>query len=533
VKRRADATHERAGTMFGLEIPVALISVLGLVILLFLLGLIIASRYKVAGPNEAFIVTGRPGKEVRNPETGIMSTDLSGQKVVMGGGVFVVPFVQRLHVLDLSSRRIMIQIRSAVSGQGVKLNLDGVAIVKVGGNEDSIRAAAQRFLTQQGEIETFTQETLAGSLRSIVGSLSVEQIIRDRAAFAQRVADEAESSLTGQGLILDTFQIQDITDDGSYLSDLGRPESARVGQTAAIAEANARQAAEQARLAAEQEIAVANRQLALKQSEIKAETDAAAATAAAAGPLAQADREQVILTEQEKVAVRQAALKERQLDTEVRKPADAERYKVEQEAEGARNAAIAEADARRQASIAAAQAEAEKARLTGEAEKSRRTALADAEAIEGERRGQADKALRVAQAEALRAEGEAQASAILATGQAEAEAMNKRADAFARYNEAAVLQMLVEALPKVAHELAAPMASIDQLTVLSTDGAGALPKQVTDNLTQTMAMLKNTTGIDIQSIVQGFGGGSSEEPTSQPTSGLDRSTETERPAAQA
>ncbi|HMO10332.1 MAG TPA: flotillin family protein, partial [Actinotalea sp.] len=183
--------------MFGFEIPVALASVLGIVVVILLIGLIIASRYRVAGPNEAFIVTGRKGREVRNPETGAVSTDLSGQKVVMGGGVFVVPFVQRLHVLDLSSRRIMVQIRSAVSGQGVKLNLDGMAIVKVGGNEDSIRAAAQRFLTQQREIETFTQETLAGSLRSIVGSLTVEQIIRDRAAFAQRVADESESSLTG------------------------------------------------------------------------------------------------------------------------------------------------------------------------------------------------------------------------------------------------------------------------------------------------------------------------------------------------
>ena len=159
-------------------------------------------------------------------------------------------------MLDLSSRRIMVQIRGAVSGHGVKLNLDGVAIVKVGGNEDSIRAAAQRFLTQQDEIETFTQETLAGSLRSIVGSLSVEQIIRDRAAFAQRVADESESSLTGQGLVLDTFQIQDITDDGSYLSYLGRPEAARVGQLAAVAEANAPQTAQQAKIEAAGDIAV-------------------------------------------------------------------------------------------------------------------------------------------------------------------------------------------------------------------------------------------------------------------------------------
>ncbi len=492
--------------MFG-SVPTVLIAVLGLVILVVLIGLIIASRYSVAGPNEAFIITGRKGKETRDPTTGEVSTDLSGQKVVMGGGVFVVPFVQKRYVLDLSSRRISVQIRGAVSGQGVKLNLDGVAIVKVGGNVDSIRAAAQRFLTQQGEIETFTQETLAGSLRSIVGSLSVEQIIRDRAAFAQRVADESETSLTGQGLVLDTFQIQDITDDGTYLSDLGRPEAARVGQTAAVAEASARQAAEQARLAAEQEIAIAQRQLSLKQSEIKAETDAALARAAASGPLAQADRDQAIFTEQEKVAVRQAALKERQLDTEVRKPADAERYRVEQAAEAARSAAIAEADARKAASIAAAQADAEKARLVGESEKARRTALADAEAIEGARRGEADKALRVAQADAVRAEGDAKAAAILAIGQAEAEAMNKKAEAFARYNEAAVLQMLVEVLPAMAREISAPMASIDQLTVLSTEGASALPRQVTEGMTQTLAMLKSTTGVDLQSLLQRYANG--------------------------
>jgi flotillin len=489
------------------EFPTTLVSIIGIVVLLLLVVFAITQRYKVAGPNEAFIVTGRRGKALRDADTGQVSRDLSGQKVVMGGGVFVLPFVQRLHVLDLSSRRISVQIRGAVSGQGVKLNLDGVAIVKVGGNDDSIRAAAQRFLTQQADIEVFTQETLAGSLRSIVGSLTVEQIIRDRAAFAQRVADESETSLTGQGLVLDTFQIQDITDDGSYLADLGRPEAARVGQTAAISEAEARRAAEQARIKAEEEIAIAQRALALKQSEIKAETDAAAAQAAASGPLRQADRDQAILAEQEKVAVRQAALKERQLDTEVRRPADAARYQVEQEAEARRNAEVFEADARRQASIAAAQAEAEKARLTGEGDKSRRSALAEAEAIEGARRGEAERSRRIAEAEALRAEGEAQAAAILATGQAEAEAMEKRAAAFAKYNEAAVLQMLVEVLPQVAREVAAPMAAIDKLTVVSTDGAGALPKQVTANLVQTMELLKNTTGVDLQALVGRYADG--------------------------
>lgn len=480
-----------------------LLPVGGLVVLLVLLLLLVTSRYKVAGPNQAFIVTGRKGKAVLNPETGALTTDLSGQKVILGGGTFVIPFVQKLGVLDLSSRRISVQIRGAVSGQGIKLNVEGVAIVKVGGNADQIRLAAQRFLSQQADVEAFTQEVLAGALRSIVGGLTVEQIIRDRAAFAQRVADESENSLTGQGLILDTFQIQDVTDDGTYLADLGRPEAARIQQAASIAEANARQAAEQARIIAEQEIAISQRALALKQAEIKAETDAAAANAAASGPLAQADRDQAILTEQEKVAVRQAALTERQLETQVRKPADAERYKVEQEAEAKRTAEIAGAEARKASTIAAAQAKAEEARLTGEAEKSRRSALAEAEAIEGERRGEAERARRVAEAEATRAEGEAQAAATLAVGQAEAEAMDKRAEAFAHYNDAAVLQMLIEVLPQIAREVAAPISAIDQLTVISPDGAGALPRQVNDNVVQTLSMLKTSTGLDLEALVKG------------------------------
>ncbi|MDO3394138.1 SPFH domain-containing protein [Nocardioides sp. SOB44] len=479
-----------------------LIPVGGFVVLFVLLVLLVTSRYKVAGPNEAFIVTGRKGKAVVNPETGELTTDLSGQKVILGGGTFVIPFVQKLGTLDLSSRRISVQIRGAVSGQGIKLNVEGVAIVKVGGNADQIRLAAQRFLSQQADVESYTQEVLAGALRSIVGGLTVEQIIRDRAAFAQRVADESENSLTGQGLILDTFQIQDVTDDGTYLADLGRPEAARVAQEARIAEANARQAAEQAQIAAEQEIAISQRVLALKQSEIKAETDAASAQAAAAGPLAQADRDQSILTEQEKVAVRQAALTERQLETEVRKPADAERYRVEQEAEARRSAEIAAAEARKASTIAAAEAKAQEARLSGEAEKSRRAALAEAEAIEGERRGAAERARRTAEADATRAEGEAQAAATLAVGQAEAEAMDRRAEAFAHYNDAAVLQMLIEVLPKVAKEVAAPISAIDQLTVISTDGAGAMPKQVTDNVTQTMSMLKATTGLDLEALIK-------------------------------
>ncbi|RQX20561.1 flotillin, partial [Micromonospora chalcea] len=342
-----------------------LVAIGGAVLLAVVLVLFVLSRIKVAGPNQAFIVTGRKGRTTQTAD-GARSTDMSGQKVVLGASVFVLPVVQKLQSLDLSSRRIDVSIRGAVSKQGIRTELHGVAIVKVGGTEDAIRAAAQRFLNQQEEIDNFTREVLAGALRSIVGRLTVEEIIRDRAAFASAVAEEAEHSMTNQGLVLDTFQLQDILAEGSYLQDLGRPEAARVLKDAAIAEARARQQAEQERLLAEEAIAEANRNLALKQAGIQAEIDAAKAKSAAAGPLAQAERDQAILSEQQKVAERNAELKQRQLDTEVRKPADAARYKVEQEAEANRNAAVLNADAQRQATIAAAQAAAEQARLTGE-----------------------------------------------------------------------------------------------------------------------------------------------------------------------
>ena len=449
------------------------IAIVGVVVLVVLLALAVITRYKVAGPSQAFIITGRRGKKSTDPVTGRTSIDNSGQKVVVGGGVFVVPFVQQKFTLDLSSRHIPVAVRGAVTLRGVKSNLEGVAIVKVGGSEDAIRAAAQRFLQQQDGIVGFTQEVLSGALRAIVGRMSVEDIIRDRAAFAGQVAEEAEASLSGQGLILDAFQIQDITTEGSYLEDLGRPEAARAKQEADIAEAIARRASEQARLKAAEEIAVAERTFYLKQAEIKAETEAAAAKANAAGPLAEAARQQEVLSEQEKVAERQAALTDRELDTKVRKPADAARYQAEQEAE-----------ARRIAQVKEAEAEAERARLTGQGEKLHRSALADA----------------------VRIEGEAEAAAIAAKGSAEAEAMQKKADAFAQYGDAAVLQMLVEVLPTVVAKASEPLSAIDKMTVISTDGASQLSRTVTDNVAQGMELLSSTTGVDLGALLQGLKG---------------------------
>ncbi|MET0467788.1 MAG: SPFH domain-containing protein [Aeromicrobium sp.] len=462
-----------------------IIAIAGIAVLVVLLVATIVTRYKVAGPNEAFIITGRRDKG---------TADNTGQKVVVGGGAFIIPFVQSMARLPLSSNQITLQVSNAPSSQGISLNVTAVAVVKVGGDEEHIRAAAQRFLGQTEAIHSTTTEVLEAELRAIVGSLSVEEIIRERAAFASKVAEAGESSLSGQGLVLDSFSIKDVSDagGGTYLRDLGRPEAALIKQKADIAEAEAHQISEQSRLAADEQVAIANRTLALKQAEIKAETDKASAEADAAGPLAKAARDQEVLTQQALVAERQADVKEKQLEIDVRKPADAERYRIEQAAEAARNAEVSRAEGARTAKVA-----------TAEAEKASRIALAEAAAIEGEKTGQAEKSRRALIAEAVQLEGESEAKAIEAVGKAEASAMSAKSESYKEYGEAAILEMMVNKLPEVARELAAPMGNIDTLTVVSTDGASALPKALADNMTQVMELFKTVTGTDLSKLISG------------------------------
>src|SRR5689334_3581715 len=207
-----------------------LVAIAGAIVLVLLIVMFILSRINVAGPNQAFIVTGRKGRSIKAAD-GSTVTDMSGQKVVMGAAVFVMPVVQRLYRLDLSSREIPVGVVGAVSKQGIRCDADAVAIVKVGGTAELIRPAAQRFLHQQDRIEAFTGQVLSGALRAIIGRLTIEEIIRDRVAFETHVAEEAEKVLTHQGLVLDAFQLEDIRTAGTYLQDLGRPEAARVLRT--------------------------------------------------------------------------------------------------------------------------------------------------------------------------------------------------------------------------------------------------------------------------------------------------------------
>jgi flotillin len=426
----------------------AIVGIFGAVIALVLIALIIIKRYRIAKPDEAIIVTGGKGKRVVDRD-GHENRDLSGQKVVTGGGVFVLPFVQKSFTISLRSRRLSIN-TEAQTTDGITIQAQAVAVVKVGGTQEMIRAAAQRFLSNSDEIDESTQEVLSGSLRSIIGGLTVLQIIRDRAVVAQSVLEAAEEALTKQGLVVDTLQIQEIRDAADYISNIGRPEAAKVRQTADIAETNAYQASEEAKIAAEKVLLDRNRELKLRQAEIQAETDRASAQAAAADPLEQAIQRQAIVQEQEVTAQREVSLRKEQLNAEVRAVAEAEAFRVQE---------IAKADA------AASLAEAE------------------------------------ADAKALEMKGIAEAKAIEARGLAEAHAIDARARALESQAESVLAQELIQLLPSIAREYAQALGAIDTMTVVSTDGTSKVVGEAMGNLKGLFDMARDTVGVDLAGML--------------------------------
>lgn len=435
----------------------AVIGIAGAVLGLVLVVALVVKRYRIVEPDTAMIVVGNRGRTTQN-DKGQAIIDLSGQKVVTGGGTFVWPFIQKAFQLSLRSRRLALT-TTGQTKNGITLSAQAVAVIKVGGSEEMIRAAAQRFLSQQDEIEESAQEVLSGSLRSILGNLTVLEIIQDRQAVASYVLTAAEEALSKQGLVIDTLQIQEIRDSGDYIANLGRPEAAAVRQNAEIADTEANRASEAARIEAEKVILDRNRELRLREAEVQAETDKASALAASARPLEAARQQQLILEQETLAAEREAQLEEQRLSASVRKAADAEAYRIEQLARAEATAQIARADA--------------------------------------------DKQEKVLAAEGLAATGRAEAEVVLAKGQAEAEAISARADALAKQPEALLGQQMIEALPEAVGRMSEAYASIGNLTVISTDGANQLTGDAIGNVTSMQEMLQKTIGVDLGALITG------------------------------
>ena len=442
---------EGFGSMLGA------VGVVGGILAIIIVVSILVRRYQIAKPNEAIIVTGGRGKEAIDEE-GKTTRDLSSQRVVTGGGVFVMPFVQKSFKLSLESRKLDLN-TEAQTKDGITITAKAVAVVKVGGSSQMIRDAAQRFLGNEDQIKSSTEEVLSGSLRALIGTLTVDQIMNDRAAVAQSVLGVAEEALTKQGLVIDTLQIQDIRDNQDYIANRGRPEAARVRQIAEISETKASQAAQEQRIAADRVILDKDRELQLRRAEITKETDRAQAEASAARPLEEARQQQSIVDQEQITAQKRVALKEQQLNSEVRAVADAEAYQAEKEA----------------------------------------SAQARANVL----RAQADRDARIAQAEADKQVGLAKAAAIQAVGEAEAEATKARGEALADQSQQILSQELIKIFPEIVENYAKALGGIGNMTVVSADGASAVASQTIGGIKGVLEMAHETLGVDLTSIVNG------------------------------
>lgn len=464
-------------------------AVAALIIAFVALIALITKRIRRVPPNEALIIVGRgAGKNA-------VATD-SGQRVVVGGRVFIWPVLQQGFPISLEQRQIGITVEG-VDKNRIKLAIKASINFKVRGDEEGVRRAAQRFLSQQATLNDVIKESLEGSLRAIIGDMTIEQIISDRKSLQDAVVASTKTDLAEQGLQVDLLNISDISTPGSdYLANLGRAEAARARQVAEVKEAEAQQVSEFAKIQAMEQIAARQRDLSLKQAGIKAETDRANAEADAAGQLARAEQDRLVAALQREALSEQARVTEEQLDIDVRKPAEAAAY-----------AAVQQANANRDATNAATEADAFKRMRIAEANKIAAVQDAEAAAEATIRAGNADRDRQLAQAKAIEALGLARAEAARAEGLAAAEATKAQAEALREQGAAVLAQQVIALMPEIVRAAAEPISGIDNLTVVSTDGASSLTKTVAQVLSEGQDVIKSLTGLDVGALVGGQAGG--------------------------
>ncbi|QHZ50193.1 Inner membrane protein YqiK [Paenibacillus larvae subsp. larvae] len=422
-------------------------------------------------------------------------------KIVRGGGAFIIPIFQQSQFLSLLSHKLDVTTPEVYTEQGVPVMTDAVAIIKIGGSVEDVATAAEQFLGKPTQsLQSEAQEVLEGHLRAILGSMTVEEVYRNRDRFAQEVQGVAAKDLKKMGLQIVSFTIKDVRDKHGYLDALGKPRIAAVKRDADVAEAEAMRDARIQKAKAEEEgqkaellrdtnIAEATKEKELKIAAFKRDQDTAKAEADLAYHIQEARSKQSVVEEQMRVELvkkereidleaKEILRREKQYDAEVKKKADAESYAVQQAAEAEKVRRLLEADALQYRIEAEAKAQAEQKRLDG-------LAAADAE----------------------RARGTAEAEVIRLRGLAEAEAKQKLAEAFEKFGEAAVLDIIVKMLPELAGKIAEPMKSIEKLSIVDTghgEGAARLSNYVTSLMATAPEMLKNVSGLDVEQLIKGL-----------------------------
>ncbi|GAA5153380.1 SPFH domain-containing protein [Microbacterium pseudoresistens] len=482
------------------------IAVVAVVIILLIILLFARSWIKVARADEALVISGRKQKVQRTVETIGADGSIASQPeiidspvtVIVNGKSLVNPITQRHEIISLRSRQVSLN-AEAQSLDSVTLNVDGVAIVKIGSEPLYVRRAAERFASQDKAIEQFTTEQLEGALRGIVATLSVVELMRERKKFSDQIAADVSQELAEQGLILDSFQIKGITDAVGYIQSLGAPEIQSKRQAAEIAQTNADRAINQKIIANQESNLVEQTALDTNTANAAAGVGRARAEAEQAEHLARAKAEQGVLQQQ-------AENKQAQLDADVKRVADAQRYEAEtraqaelytreRAAEAAAIEQVKQAEARTR--IAEQQAEADKARAAGEAAAAEAKASGDANAL----RAQAD-----AEAEARRLRANAEAEAIRAEGEARAAAVEAEAKAIASNQEAFLSQRVVDVLPALMAEFAKGYSAIGNVSIIggSDDGAsGVVGGDNAKAMKSVFDSVSAATGLDLAAIIQG------------------------------
>jgi flotillin len=484
--------------MFAADIPwgTVIVGVGALLFVVFVFMGIWASRYTKVGPNEVLVISGRK-RRMRDPDGTFREV---GFRVVKGGGVFVWPVFEKVDVLSLELLTIDVQTPEVYTSKGVPVRVDGVAQIKIKGDDISIATAGEQFLSKSTEeIKNVAMQTLEGHLRAILGTLTVEEIYQNRDAFAARVQEVAAGDMANMGLGIVSFTIRDIRDAQGYLEALGKPRIAQVKRDAQIAQAEAdrdamikssqaQQAGQEAKFAADTKIAEAQRDYQSNVATYQAAVNLKKAEADLAydlqkyktGQLVKAEEVQVSIVEKQKqIDLQQQEIqrKQRELEANVQKPADAERYKVETLANARKFQLETEA--------------------AGSAAATKATGFANADVA---------KATGLAEAEANKARGLAEAAIIEAQGRATAEANRMKAEAFKQYNEAAVVEMIVRVLPEVAGRISEPLAKTERMVIINSGGPGGGASKVTGDVTQIISQLppvvESLTGLRLEKLME-------------------------------
>ena len=428
------------------------------------------------------------------PDTAYIISGLGRKRILIGRAGWRVPFFERVDKLSLRIMQVDVKTSEAVpTNEFINVTVDGVANVKISSDPELLKLAAEALLGKRPEeLVGLVTQVLEGNMREIVGSVGLKEMVQDRQGVARKITENVVPDMRKLGLEVVNFNIQNFKDAAGTIENMGIDNVEQIRKNAQIAKANAQrdiaiatsqaqQEANAIKVQSEKMIAEQDAALAIQQAEMKVKADAKRAEADAAYSIQQETQRKTIevtrvsadIARKEKeaeLAEREIAIKERQLDAEVRKQADAMKYKAEKEAE---------------------------------AELVRRQRDADAKAYEAVKEAEARKA----EAEALRFSMEQEAEGIRAKGLAEAEAIEKKAEAQKKMGEASVLEMYLEALPEVVKNAAAPLAQTDKIVMYGDGNSTRLVKDVMSSTSQIMDGVKESTGLDLSALLAGVVGG--------------------------